>query len=607
MTIKLTPASFLSGVRQSGLIEPQKLDRLIADIEQSGIDQNSAQALAGALVRHGAITEWQSDKLLQGRHKGFILGRYKLLSLLGAGEMSAVYLAEHVMLERRCAIKVLPGNKVKDTSYLGRFHREAKAVARLNHINIVRAYDVDQQSDSGTEIHFLVMEYVAGRNIEKVVSEKGPLDFISAAEYIRQAADGLGHAHQAGMVHRDIKPENLLIDTDGCVKILDLGLARFFQQSEEESLTIKHDEKVLGTADYLAPEQAIDSHKVDARADIYSLGCTFYFALTGNPPFTEGTLVQRLFAHQTKTPKPVAEFRRDVPAELVAILNKMMAKKAADRYQTARDLAQTLTRWLVDNAGRDWQVKHILQMAEVRGMDGFFNKPEATETREVQSPAAPMNSGLPKSAATGVGAVRNREGAAPTVQFYSTLPTPSGSQAAAPSSASGVPASTSADATHATRERVAPRDDSSHDDQNPPRRDKSDLEARRRRAKARAAQDSELNSDERLSSATSTAVANPPRKSGTSSTRTAVKTRSEPKVEINKASESKVLSWLSSNNTAHMQTRRMVTWVALAAVALVCFSGFVFWIIQSMNIPNKQVTQPQQDNVIDALPRSSRV
>ena len=131
MTIKLTPASFLSGVRQSGLIESPRLDALIAEMERAGIDQNSATALAGALVKSGAITEWQSDKLLQGRHKGFILGRYKLLSLLGAGEMSAVYLAEHVMLERRCAIKVLPGNKVKDTSYLGRFHREAKAVARL--------------------------------------------------------------------------------------------------------------------------------------------------------------------------------------------------------------------------------------------------------------------------------------------------------------------------------------------------------------------------------------------------------------------------------------------------------------------------------------------
>jgi serine/threonine protein kinase len=607
MTIKLTPASFLSGVRQSGLIEPQKLEHLIAEIEQSGTDRNSAQALAGALVRLGAITEWQSDKLLQGRHKGFILGRYKLLSLLGAGEMSAVYLAEHVMLERRCAIKVLPGNKVKDTSYLGRFHREAKAVARLNHINIVRAYDVDQQSDSGTEIHFLVMEYVAGRNIEKVVSEKGPLDFISAAEYIRQAADGLGHAHQAGMVHRDIKPENLLIDTDGCVKILDLGLARFFQQSEEESLTIKHDEKVLGTADYLAPEQAIDSHKVDARADIYSLGCTFYFALTGNPPFTEGTLVQRLFAHQTKTPKAVTEFRRDVPAELVAILDKMMAKKAADRYQTARDLAQTLTHWLVENAGRDWQVKHIQLVAEVKGMDGFFNQPDATKTHEKQVQTALVNSGVPKSTVTAVGAVRNRDGASPTVQFYSTLATPSGTQASAQSSASGVPASTSAELTRSPRVEVVTSDDSPNNDQNPPRRDKSDLEARRRRAKARAAQDRESNSDERVSSATATAVASPPRRSGTTSTRTAVKARSESKVQTNKASESGVLTWLSSNNKAHVQTRRMVTWVALAAVTLVCFSGFVFWIIQSMNIPNKQVTQPQQDNVIDALPRSSRV
>ncbi|HCS52845.1 MAG TPA: serine/threonine protein kinase, partial [Planctomycetaceae bacterium] len=211
------------------------------------------------------------------------------MNLLGRGEMSAVYMAEHIAMQRKCAIKVLPANRVKDTSYLGRFQREARAVATLDHPNIVRAYDVDQQNEGGAEIHFLVMEYVEGQSIEKLVNSKGPMPFVEIADIIRQAAEGLFHAHNAGLVHRDIKPGNLLVSQNGTVKLLDLGLARFFKEDGEESLTIKHDEKVLGTADYLAPEQAVDSHNVDQRGDIYSLGCTFYFALTGHPPFTDGT------------------------------------------------------------------------------------------------------------------------------------------------------------------------------------------------------------------------------------------------------------------------------------------------------------------------------
>lgn len=371
MTLKLTAASFLTGVKQSGLIDASRVDLLMQEFQQQGIDCNDSLAIAKALVNRNLITEWQSDKLLQGRHKGFILGRYRLLSLLGAGEMSAVYLAEHIMMERRCAIKVLPANKVKDTSYLGRFHREARAVASMNHPNIVRAYDVDKQTESGTDIHFLVMEYVDGRNIEQLVKDKGPLDFVTAVDYIRQAADGLGHAHQLQMVHRDVKPGNVLVDSTGVVKLLDLGLARFFKSTEEESLTIKHDEKVLGTADYLAPEQAVDSHHVDARADLYSLGCTLYFALTGHPPFTDGTLVQRLLAHQTKLPPTVRYDRPDVDEGLLTILNKMMAKRPADRYQTATEVSEALSRWLIEHASPAWKQKHMLLVATLCGMDAI--------------------------------------------------------------------------------------------------------------------------------------------------------------------------------------------------------------------------------------------
>ena len=371
MTLKLTAASFLAGVKQSGLIDAGRVDSILAELIQAGVNDNDSCALASAMVDRKILTEWQSEKLLQGRHKGFILGRYRLLSLLGAGEMSAVYLAEHILMERRCAIKVLPANKVQDTSYLGRFHREARAVAAMNHMNIVRAYDVDKQTESGTDIHFLVMEYVEGRNVEQVVKDQGPLDYITAVDTIRQAADGLGHAHHLGMVHRDVKPGNLLIDNTGIVKLLDLGLARFFKSDDEESLTIKHDEKVLGTADYLAPEQAVDSHQVDARADIYSLGCTMYFALTGHPPFTDGTLVQRLLAHQTKTPPSVSYERPDIDPSLLEILDKMMAKKTSDRYQSSAEVSEALSRWLIEHAPTAWKQKHLMLVASLCGMDSL--------------------------------------------------------------------------------------------------------------------------------------------------------------------------------------------------------------------------------------------
>ena len=243
MALKLTAESFLAGVRASGLIEPKVLDETLSELKRHGRTLDNATDISNELEKRGLITHWQAEKLLQGRHKGFILGRYKLMNLLGRGEMSAVYLAEHVAMQRRCAIKVLPANRVKDTSYLGRFQREARAVASLDHANIVRAYDVDQQNEGGAEIHFLVMEYVEGQSVEALVKKNGPLPFAQAADIVRQAAEGLAHAHQAGLVHRDIKPGNLLVNESGAVKLLDLGLARFFKEDGEESLTIKHDDK----------------------------------------------------------------------------------------------------------------------------------------------------------------------------------------------------------------------------------------------------------------------------------------------------------------------------------------------------------------------------
>ncbi|MBL8850523.1 MAG: protein kinase, partial [Planctomycetaceae bacterium] len=348
MAVKIALDSFVAVLKRSNLVAGDQLQALIDEFQRNPGRSNDARQFADALVKQKILTPWQADKLLQGKHKGFFLGKYRLLSLVGKGGMSTVYLAEHLLMRRLCAIKVLPTRRLQNASYLARFHREAQAVASLDHRNIVRAYDVDQATDGETEIHFLVMEYVEGKGLLDLVlgCPNSRLPPVVAAEYIRQAALGLQHAHSAGLVHRDVKPGNLLIDMQGTVKVLDLGLARFFDSGDENSLTVQHDERVLGTADYLAPEQAVDSHRVDSRADIYSLGCTLYLCLAGQPPFTQGSLAQRLLAHQTREPPLVESIEPLVPQPLGDIVRKMMAKDPANRYQTAADVAVALEDWL---------------------------------------------------------------------------------------------------------------------------------------------------------------------------------------------------------------------------------------------------------------------
>ena len=286
------------------------------------------------------------EQLRKGRHKGFVLGKYKLLRLLGAGGMSSVYLAEHMTLHNKVAIKVLPVKRVEQSSYLARFEREAQSSARLNHPHIARAFDLDT---SGA-IHFIVMEYIDGTDLHARVKEIGPLPVRDAAEFIRQAALGLHYAHEEGLVHRDIKPANLMVDKRGHVKILDLGLA-LANDDEDASLTKEHDEKVLGTADYLAPEQARDSHKADGRSDIYSLGCTLYYLLVGKAPFAKGSLAERIRAHMNEPAPNLLDARPDVPAAIVELYFRMMEKHPDARYQSAQEVADALASWLATTAG----------------------------------------------------------------------------------------------------------------------------------------------------------------------------------------------------------------------------------------------------------------
>jgi serine/threonine protein kinase len=328
---------FLDTLKKSGLLSEPDLAAALA--QRSPNETADPNRLARRLVQAGLLTSFQAGCLLQGKWRNLIVSnKYKILNPVGEGGMGQVFVAEHLLMKRQVALKILSSTLLQDGAMVDRFIREARALAALDHPNIVRAYDLDQFGKA----YVLIMEYVDGPNLRNLVAAHGARPVAQAALYTAQAAEGLQHAHEAGWVHRDVKPANLLVDPAGVVKVLDLGLA-FLWGDDRGSPTRQFEENgVLGTADYLAPEQAIDSHAVDIRADVYSLGATLYFLLTGRPPFECATVAQKLLCHQMKEPTPVREVRAEVPAGLAAILAKMMAKKPEDRYQTPAEVAAAL-------------------------------------------------------------------------------------------------------------------------------------------------------------------------------------------------------------------------------------------------------------------------
>jgi serine/threonine protein kinase len=339
-------AEYEGFLQHSGLLDEATLKSLQREFAQSTEPtQRSAQAFGEFLKSKGHLTSWQNSLLLKGRYKGFFLGKYKLLKQLGRGGTAGIYLAENPLLQRQDAIKVLPkAFNLAATSHFDRFQREAKALAKLDHPNIVRVYDIDEHEGA----HFIVMEYVEGSDLEALVAQRGPLSDEEAADYIAQAAAGLTHAHQRHLIHRDVKPHNLLLDRTRTIKLLDLGLAQF--RDEQTSLTTQYSDHLLGTADYISPEQALNSHDVDQQTDVYSLGCTLYFLLTGHPPFHEGTAAQRLAAHQSKQPPSIrAERARlrlsPVHPALEDICARMMAKAPSERLPS-QEVEPELRAWL---------------------------------------------------------------------------------------------------------------------------------------------------------------------------------------------------------------------------------------------------------------------
>jgi eukaryotic-like serine/threonine-protein kinase len=341
MEAPLVANSLIELLERSGLVPAEEIAAATERLKLR--EQPTPKDAARLLVREGLITRFQAERLLEGRYRGFFIEHFKVLEILGAGGMACLYLAEDMRSGEQFALKVLSDKHKSDAGMLARLKLETRAGKKLHHSSIIRTYGIHRADDVFGDAHYLVMEYVEGVNLEELINLQGPIAWQQAADFARQAAAGLQHAHQAGLVHRDVKPGNLLVDARGCVKILDFGLALIDSAEDDEfSLTMIFGHSCLGTADYIAPEQTIDSFAIDARADVYSLGCTLYVALTGKLPFPVASTNQKLDGHRNHQAPPLRGIVPDVPVELAAIVEKMMAKRPDDRYQTMAAVAEAL-------------------------------------------------------------------------------------------------------------------------------------------------------------------------------------------------------------------------------------------------------------------------
>lgn len=336
-----TVEQFTQKLTDSGLLSAAEFkefcDTLPADYELQ-----RAEDLGRELVDKRLLTEYQVQALTTDGATPLIVGDYVVYEQIGAGGMGVVFKAQHRRMKRDVALKMLPTHFCQDESALRRFEREVELVSKLNHPNIVTALDAREEHGH----HFLIMEFVQGQPLSTLVHDQGVLPVDRALDYVIQAAVGLQHAHQLGVIHRDIKPANLMITEEGVIKILDMGLARVALTGGSELEHSTHDLTnagvVVGTLDYVSPEQAVDSRTVDHRTDIYSLGCTLHFLLTGRPIFEGHSAVEKLLAHRERPIPSLREARSEIPPQVDAVFQRMVAKQAAQRYQSMNEVLAAL-------------------------------------------------------------------------------------------------------------------------------------------------------------------------------------------------------------------------------------------------------------------------
>ena len=335
---------FVETLVQTRLVPEHEIRGMAARLFSGGEPQGVAP-LAAELIRLGKLTPYQAAAIRQGKTKGLVVGDYIVLNKIGSGGMGLVLKARHRKRQGSVALKLLPPSVSRDRAAVIRFRREATAVARFRHPNLVSAIEAGETHG----LLYLVMEYVDGRDLSQIVKEKGPLKVAQAIDYIIQAARGLQEAHDHGIIHRDIKPANLLLDASGTVKVLDLGLARISQPDEfvaesVSGLDLTASGAIVGTVNYMSPEQAYDPRTADGRSDIYSLGCTLHYLLTGKAPFGGQTFMERLLGHRERPIPSLSNARRDVSAALDDTFHLLMAKSPADRPQTMAAVISELAR-----------------------------------------------------------------------------------------------------------------------------------------------------------------------------------------------------------------------------------------------------------------------
>lgn len=328
------PLDLLPVIRSSGVMTARHFAELKAKV-LSGEYPSESAALADRLVKEGTLTAYQARRLLKEKSQGLVVGRYVILDRLGSGSMGRVYKAHHLMMDRIVALKIIAPEIASNERILARFQREMKMVGRLDHPNVVRAFDADQVNN----ILYIVMEYVPGRSLSQRLRE-GPIPPADMMHYAMQAALGLAHAHGQGIVHRDVKPSNLLLTGDRQVKVLDLGLG-VLMEADSHATFATADGIAVGTVDYMSPEQAC-GRDVDGRSDLFSLGCSMYHLMTGRLPYPGDSPLERLSKRIGGRPAPITEIRPDLPPGLVQVLDKLLAHKPQDRFQSAAEAAEAL-------------------------------------------------------------------------------------------------------------------------------------------------------------------------------------------------------------------------------------------------------------------------
>ncbi len=359
MTAVTTAEEFLKLLQKSRLLLPDDFDSVV---EQVGLEELvTPDQIADALVANHVLTRYQVNRLLEGRRRGLFIDNFRIQEILGSGGMGYLYVAEDLETGWEVALKVLSDRHRNDKGMLTRFQLEAEAGFKLTHPHVVRTKAINRAEDIYGTIHYMVMELVRGVSLHELLSiRKRTLSWRRACDVICQAAEGLHYAHELGLVHRDVKPENFLVRGDGFVKVLDFGLAMIGGSETEFSLSTILGQNCLGTADYISPEQSVDSLNVDRRADIYSLGCTFYFLVTGQVPFPGKSVSQKLRRHRSKSPHPVHELNPRVPKKISKVIQKMMAKKPRHRFQTAAEVHKYLEP-MADRKSIDFDFGEVLE------------------------------------------------------------------------------------------------------------------------------------------------------------------------------------------------------------------------------------------------------